>query len=141
MRSQPIKQLIALTLIFLSFASLAETKEIYLTRHAEKQHDGTRDPSLTNQGQLRAETIAQFLKSKNIAAIYSTNYKRTMETAGATAKMLGLEIKHYDPSQLKAFADELKKVKGNALVVGHSNTTPDLVILLGGDDKGSIDEK
>lgn len=122
----------------LSFAS--ESREIYLTRHAEKQHDGTSDPSLTEEGYKRASNLATFLKSKNIKTIYSTNYKRTMETANATAELLNITIRHYDPSALNEFAEQLISEKGNILVVGHSNTTPELVALLGGEAGEKMEE-
>jgi broad specificity phosphatase PhoE len=140
MQSNRSKVLILLTLTIASLTAFAETREIYLTRHAEKQADGTADPSLTQKGKVRANTIAQLLKSKNITAIYSTKYKRTMQTAEASAKLFGYEIKTYDPRKLDIFAQQIKKLSGNILVVGHSNTTPDLVVYLGGDDKGKIEE-
>jgi 2,3-bisphosphoglycerate-dependent phosphoglycerate mutase len=138
--------------IFLSF-SLAENTEasnkvvekshvsyIYLTRHAEKQHDGTHNPSLTEMGQSRAENIKELLKDKNIAQVYSTNYKRTMETSEPLAKELKLTIKNYDPRDLQAFAKQLLKLKENVLVVGHSNTTPSLARLLGGENIPDLKE-
>jgi hypothetical protein len=46
----------------------------------------------------------------------------------------------YDPRQLNEFATEISQVKGNLLIVGHSNTTPYLAHLLGGDFHADIDE-
>ena len=68
-------------------------------------------------------------KDKNIKAIYSTNYKRTKQTAQPLADELGLKVQIYDPNQLKALKEMLleKHKKGSILIVGHSNTTPTLV--------------
>jgi len=124
-----------------SFAfDIDNSRDIYLIRHAEKQSDGTKNPSLTKEGVKRAENIAQMLIDKNISAIYSSNYKRTKETAIPLAIKLNIEVAIYDPRKLKEFSKELLKTQGNILVVGHSNTTPNLAIFLGGDSYGKIDE-
>lgn len=111
---------------------------IYLVRHAEKQTDGTKNPSLTQQGQQRAEKLAQMLKLNNIKRIFSTQYKRTMQTALPLSKQLKIDIEFYDPRKLLLFANDIKTLKENILIVGHSNTTPVLVELLGGKSFGSI---
>lgn len=106
---------------------------IYLVRHAEKAKDGTRDPDLTDEGRARAERIANMLKDEKLAAVYSSDYKRTRNTAAPTAKMQGKEITIYNARDLKGLKEELLKKykKGQkVLVVGHSNTTPFLANLL-----------
>lgn len=115
-------------------------KTIYLVRHAEKQIDVGDDPSLTDVGKDRALNLVGVLGSKNISAIYSTNYQRTMETAKPLSTALGIQIKFYDPDALESFAEQLQGTSGNALVVGHSNTTPMLSWLLGGEAYGDIEE-
>ena len=49
-----------------------------------------------------------------------------METAG-------LELESYDPRDLAGFAARLREAPGRHLVLGHSNTTPELVTALGGE--------
>ena len=46
----------------ISFSTQAFDSVFYLVRHAEKQDDGTRSPSLTEQGQERAKAIAATVK-------------------------------------------------------------------------------
>lgn len=111
---------------------------IYLVRHAEKEAGP--DPDLTLTGQARAEILAQELAGAGLTNVWSTDYKRTQQTAAPAAKAAGLTVRIYDPGQLDAFADQLKLTPGNILVVGHSNTTPDLVKTLGGDPGTPIDE-
>jgi len=60
----------------------------YLLRHAEKQKDGTKNPHLSERGQLRAAYLAQQLSSANITKIYSTNYHRTRETVTPLSELL-----------------------------------------------------
>ena len=124
-----------------SSKSKSDDKYIYLVRHAEKMSN-SKDPALTEQGQLRAQSLSKVLNSKDITGIYSTNYKRTKGTAEPLSQRLGLPINLYDPSDLKGFSTELmKEIKGNVLVVGHSNSTPTLVNhLLGTETYNKLDE-
>jgi len=124
----------------LATAAVAENT-IYLVRHAEKENDGTRDPSLTTQGHVRALAIADMLTDKNLSKIYSTNYKRTQQTAAPTARRHGLDAISYDPSMLVDFAKTLIASAETVLVVGHSNTTPYLVSLLSGQEFAALEEQ
>ena len=124
---------------FLLFQTLIQnvmaSNTIYLTRHAEKQSDGTSNPALTPLGNERSQNIAKLIKGKNITHIFSTNYKRTMQTAQPSADLHKLTIERYDPRKLSEFASTLKELKGTILVVGHSNTTPLFVNKIIGFDK------
>ncbi len=138
--------IIAVLLFCAQFKVNSQNKDeiftIYLVRHAEKEISTTnsKDPQLTICGEKRSQSIAHFLEMVDINAIYSTSYKRTLETAKPTAKLKGLEIKKYNPRELKEFAILLKEAKQNVLVVGHSNTTGVLAGLLVGEEIGSFDE-
>jgi len=107
-----------------------DAQTIYLVRHAEKASGD--DPQLTLVGRARAEILAAELADTDLAAIYSTNTRRTMETAAPTARATGLTVLPYDGNNLETFANMLRATPGNILVVGHSNTTPALVKALGG---------
>jgi phosphohistidine phosphatase SixA len=106
--------------------------QIFLVRHAEKTADKN-DPALTAAGTARAETLAVMLKDADITHIHSSDYTRTRDTAAPLAKRLGLTVELYDPRDLPAMAERLKSQSGRHLVVGHSNTTPQLTEQLGGD--------
>lgn len=101
---------------------------LYLVRHAEKA-DGD-DPELTIAGHTRAARLAGWLESHPVAAVWSTNTRRTMQTAAPAQAALGLPIQRYDPANLPAVASALRDAGQDALVVGHSNTTPQLAALL-----------
>jgi len=103
----------------------------YLVRHAEKTME-TPDPALTLKGQTRAEDLATRLKDVKLTAIYSSDYKRTRDTAAPIAETQGLEMKLYNPGALPEFSELLKQETGDILVVGHSNTTGELSELIGG---------
>jgi len=105
---------------------------IFLVRHAEKTAEKT-DPALTKEGEARAVALADRLAGEDITNIHSSDTKRTRDTAAPLAKRLGLDVQLYDPRDLPAMAAKLKAASGRHLVVGHSNTTPQLTELLGGD--------
>ncbi len=119
----------------------AEAQVIFLSRHAEKAATGT-DPARTTQGQLRAQNVAATLRRAGIKNVYSTAYVRTQQTAAPLASALALPVQTYDatPSGLAAFAQLLKNQGTDAMVVGHSDTTPELIRLLGGDPGSEIPE-
>ena len=121
----------------INVAEKENTSVYYFIRHAEKDRsDSTnKNPSLTLQGLERANKWALFFKDKNIAAVYSTNYKRTQQTALPIAKEQNLEIISYTAKELiseKFIANNKGK---NIVIVGHSNTTPELVNNLLGEKK------
>lgn len=116
----------------------SDRHEIMLVRHAEKL--GGDDPALSEAGTARAETLAEILSDAGLTHIHSTSYRRTLETAAPIAAQTGIEVRLYEASDLEGFADLLQATPGTHLVVGHSNTTPYLASLLGGDSGSEIDE-
>lgn len=122
---------------------IQETTVYYLIRHAEKDRKTLgQDPGLTEIGIERAANWANIFNSINFDQIYSTDYKRTQQTAFPTAAKKGLKIQSYDPDNL--YADSFKRrTKGKSvLIVGHSNTTPTFVNTIIGKQKyDQIDDK
>ncbi|RIJ24306.1 histidine phosphatase family protein [Henriciella barbarensis] len=114
------------------------TYTVYLVRHAEKQSGD--DPSLTGDGLSRADTLADLLADKGIEKIWSSDYRRTRETAAPLAERLGMDVQLYDASDLQSLAGEITAEGMTVLVVGHSNTTPALAEFLGADPGGPIVE-
>jgi broad specificity phosphatase PhoE len=113
-----------------SAAACAHPSIVYLVRHAEK--NAGEDPQLTAIGQARAATLATILGRASVGAIYSTPTVRTMATAQPLARATGLTVQNYDPAAPKVLVAKIKSLNGAVLVVGHSNTLPELVRLFGG---------
>lgn len=113
---------------------------VYLVRHAEKTAGG-RDPQLSEAGVQRASALASVLGNAGLDHVHSSNYRRTRNTALPTAQHLGMDLELYDPRNLDTLAEKLTAKGGYHLVVGHSNTTPSLVRLLGGEPGDDIREK
>lgn len=145
-----MKFLPLLLVIIIGFSSCqAQTSDektvIFLLRHAEKNFppydEDPPDPNLNNAGKDRAQLLKRTLESVGITEIFSTQRKRTVQTAQPLAEQLGLDIQIYDGGELKSFSDQLRTKKGRILVSGHSNTTPEMVTHLGGDPGEPINEK
>ncbi|MFD2200270.1 phosphoglycerate mutase family protein [Shivajiella indica] len=99
-----------------------EPKTIYLVRHAEKVLVGD-DPELSVAGTARAKKLAQILADKNIDHAYSTNTIRTIATIQPLMDaQTGLSVEIYDVKNHDELVKDLRTRKGNAVVVGHSNT-------------------
>lgn len=107
-----------------------------LVRHAEKAKDGSKNPSLTEKGNQRAERLKKMLQSVEVTTIYTTDYNRTRQTVAPIAKSLNLEAQIYSPHQ-KEILDQLKKEHAGEVILmaGHSNTVPGMVNYLIGEEK------
>lgn len=129
-------------------APMADSGTAFLVRHAEKvtgdgvmKIDDPRDPPLTQAGQARAEALADRLESAGITQIWSTDTIRTRNTASPLAARLGVSVMLYDASDLAGFAAQIRaNSDGNIVVVGHSNTTPQLAAALGAESGDPIVE-
>lgn len=107
---------------FFSCSPKQESKTIYLVRHAEKLLVGD-DPELSVAGNARARKLAQILADQDIAHVFSTDFIRTKATVQPLVDaQSGLSIEIYDVKKHDDLVKELRQRKGNAVVVGHSNT-------------------
>lgn len=113
---------------------------VIVVRHAEKSTDDPRDPSLSAAGQERTRTLSDVLRDAGVTDIYTTQYKRTRQTAEPFARERGIVMVERPASAANSatYADDLareiltRSVGKAVLVVGHSNTVPDIVRSLSG---------
>jgi probable phosphoglycerate mutase len=119
--------LLSLLLVSTSFAG----PTIFFVRHAEKATTGGDDMDLSDAGRARAESLATLLKDAEISAIYTTEFKRTQQTAAPLAKALHVEPLVIPGKDTAALLTKLRGATGNIVVVGHSNTIPELIKALG----------
>ena len=125
-------------LLLLVFLLSCKTTTFYIVRHGERAQGATMlsDPPLSSEGEKQAVDLKNFLQNKNIKAVYSTNYARTIATAEPTRQLFGLTLKVYDARKNDELVRDLKNSSdGNVLVVGHSNTVDDVVNGLTGEAK------
>ena len=137
------RRLVLLLVLMLGLpASAVAQPAVFLVRHAERADAGAgaapamagapaADPDLSEAGRARAASLAVALTDANITAIYATEFKRTQQTAAPLAQALGLAVIIVPASSVATLVEKLNALPGNALVVGHSNTTPEVVKALG----------
>ncbi len=129
-------------LLMAGHASALET--IWVVRHADKVTNWAKARELNAfqplncEGSTRAEQIAKRLGDADIAAIYTSTTTRTLATGMPLAEAAGVPIspddRTIDPAQLTAFFAEMNErhtEDSTILIVGHSNTVPQLLIELG----------
>jgi len=135
---------ILLTLFAVALWSAAATADegaltVFIVRHAEKA-DTSRDAALSNAGRARAKHLARILRDAEIEHVHSTDFKRTRATAAPSAAAFDIKVILYDPRDVQGLVARLRQSKGRHLVVGHTNTIPKTIELLGGDPGFPIDE-
>jgi broad specificity phosphatase PhoE len=142
MRFRAVPVAILSLAILVTQADALET--LYIVRHAEKVAswpDGAYLDSfrpLSAAGVERADELAAKLADAGIAAIYASRTTRSLQTgvplsdqSGAT---LSAETGTVDATKMKTFLADLgERHEGDAavLVIGHSNTIPELLLRLG----------
>lgn len=144
-------QIINLVLLFslivplqlMAQSSDGDLTTIILVRHAEKV-DESSDPDLSDAGYNRAEKLAEMFQRVSFDAVYSTNFKRTQETAKPIAEMNELEIQSYNSQNPSSQVNKWLEVHDGStiLVSGHSNSTPTFANTILGEDhfESSFDE-
>ena len=119
----------------------SEETTVILIRHAERlATPGNNDPHLSAAGKSRARLLLHVLGQAKVSAIYTSEFIRTKETAQPLAAALGLSpIEATDTKDIKT--DILLNHAGKTvLVVGHTNTVPELIGLFGDNSGHEIAE-
>ncbi len=126
-----MKALALVVLLFVSGPIVSAQPVVVIVRHAEKAANGGNDPDLSSAGHARAEALAQILKDSGITAIFTSEFKRTQETAAPTATSARVTPTVVAAKDTAALVRKLHQLNGNALVVEHGDTIPDIVKALG----------
>lgn len=121
---------------------------VLVVRHAEKVADGSADPELSEAGLKRAQALADVAAEAGVAAVYTTQFKRTRETARPLAERLKIPAVVVEATRENAkthpaaLAKQVlaKHAGQTVLVVGHSNTVPQIVGALGGRRPPDLDD-
>lgn len=147
MRTMRRTLLLAVLLVWCAPARVAaQVTTVIVVRHAERVDDAPDSP-LSEAGRARAEALAEALKDAGVAAIITTQYERTKQTAAPLATRLG--ITPYTASagrdigaHVREIAERVRAEQAGSvvLVVGHSNTTPLIVQALGVADAGTMED-
>ena len=144
MYSRTMRRLSVFLAVMTAFSAVAGAPRlttVILARHAEKA-DSSADTSLSAAGASRATELARVLAGTPIAAVYTTQYARTRETAAPVAAAMKLTPVAVDAGGVMQggkkgyaleMADRIRRdhIGQTVLVVGHSNTTIDVMKALG----------
>jgi phosphohistidine phosphatase SixA len=132
----------AILLLWLAACATAPPAEapssIYVMRHLQKGEG--QDPALSEEGRANAGRLATLLGRDRPAAIYVSATRRAQETAAPLAARLGVTPTTYDPRDTPGLVARVAAEPGTVLVVGHSNTVPDIVEQLGGTRPAALAE-
>src|SRR5437762_9455126 len=126
-----MKALALFLLAFLTVSIASAQPVVVIVRHAEKAANGGKDPDLSSAGRARADALARILKDSGITAIFTSEFKRTQETAAPTATSIGVTATVIPAKDTAALVAKLHQLNGNALVVGHGDTIPNMIKALG----------
>lgn len=105
---------------------------VLLVRHADIEippRMGNPDPPLTTTGMIRAAELARVAGAAGVKTVFTSPLKRTIQTAAPLAMALGLPL----PLPVVPEADEFAAAARAGqygtvvLVVGHTNTIPELI--------------
>ena len=124
--------LAALFVATLAATSASAQQAVIVVRHAEKA-DQTPDTALSAKGVARAQALATLLRSAGVTHIISSEFQRTRQTAAPLASALGLTVEQVPARDLPALVARLKALDPASVVVvvGHSNTIPPMLTVLG----------
>lgn len=133
----PILGFVAVALALAWFFDSRSTTAIFIVRHAEKASEPADDPGLSEIGRQRAEDLARLLQYATVGQapdyVFVSQYRRSTDTVEPLIRDTGRPVNEYRAEDSKALVRELlSNYRGKTvLVVGHSNTVPELVRLLG----------
>jgi broad specificity phosphatase PhoE len=103
-------------------------RTLVVVRHADKIDD-SHDAVLSPTGQAQAKRLAHVLKDLGISAIYTTQFKRTIQTAAPLAELLKIKLLAYEQTDVDGVVKEIQKrhPKEVVMVVGHRSTVPKIL--------------
>lgn len=111
----------------------------FVLRHCETGGgDETSDPVLSRAGQDRAARVGAMLRSVGVRNILHTPTARARLTAMEISRAIGVGPGSYDPLDAGPVTQRMVRAGGVWIIIGHSNTVPELVRKLGGDPSADV---
>lgn len=108
---------------------------VLIVRHAEKASDTDHSP-LTEAGIERAQALVRVVEEMGVSAIYSSQFKRNLDTARPISERLGVAVTQWPVANLSSPGDYGKSLAGEiaakqrgrtVLVVNHGNTIATII--------------
>jgi broad specificity phosphatase PhoE len=123
---------ICLPVFFFCWFCRGTPTTILLVRHADRPVSG--EDALTPTGTTRAQELVHVARKSDLRAVYRTNTNRSRDTATPVATAVGLTPVTYDANDVAGVISMvLADHRGETvLVVGHSDTVPQIITQAGG---------
>ncbi len=124
----------ALLAVWSAVAWAQPAKTVILVRHAERAGGTSPEVGISEAGRCRAEVLAGMLTDAGVTHIFTSEVARTQQTAAPLATKLNLKPEVVPAKDTDALVAKLRSgpAGGAVLVVGHSNTVPEIIEKLGG---------
>jgi phosphohistidine phosphatase SixA len=138
----PVGVFIALMVAAAWLFDARATTVVMVVRHAETEPSNDPDPGLSIDGRERAARLARLLSQarpvRGVDAIFTSELRRTQQTATPLSEALALPVNVVpSPTWNKLPRKILSEHRGEyVLVAGSSNTVPQLVTALSGEEVG-----
>lgn len=120
------------------------TTTVILVRHAEKADEPAADPGLTPAGATRAKQLIDAVGARQVSTVFTSMYARSVQTAEPLAMKVKAQPEVFDPrdvAHVQLITEAVNKHRGETiLIVGHSNTVPELIAALGAPKPAAICE-
>jgi broad specificity phosphatase PhoE len=123
-----MKKIIVLLLFFWIQVTLSQNTitQYYFIRHAEKA-DSSKNPDLSEKGLERAQEWKALFSEIKFDAVYSTDFNRTLQTIQPIVAGNNQLLKIYNPKMIDIEAFNKETHGKTILIVGHSNTIPNMI--------------
>lgn len=123
-----MKKSIVLLLFFWIQVTLGQNTitQYYFIRHAEKA-DSSKNPNLSEKGLERAQQWKILFSKIDFDGVYSTDFNRTLLTIQPIVADNNRLLKIYNPKMMDVEAFKKETHGKTILIVGHSNTIPNMV--------------
>jgi phosphohistidine phosphatase SixA len=119
----------AISIVLLLAPGITRAQEaIYIVRHAERL-DQSANSALSDDGTRRAFRLRDLLREAGVTHIFTSELRRTIDTGKPLADALHVAPQALPGAEVAALASRLTSLGAHdrALVVGHSNTVPQLL--------------
>jgi broad specificity phosphatase PhoE len=100
--------------------------QYYFIRHAEKA-DSSKNPDLSEKGLERSQEWKTLFSKINFDGVYSTDFNRTLKTIQPIVADNNRLLKIYNPKMMDVEVFKIETHGKTILIVGHSNTIPNMV--------------
>ena len=126
-----VVSLVAISIFVLFWLCWGSQTTVLLVRHADRQ--GSAD-ALTPVGAARATDLARALEKSTLTAIYASEAIRTQQTAEPSANQFGIATEIVPAADVEGLVNSIRSHHAGQtiLVVGHSNTVPQIIAHFGG---------